>query len=289
MLDTIKWLHVEPTTRCNAWCQFCPRNKNGFGLSDFELVDLEPKRLKQVIDGMPKLETVQFCGTLGDPCASKLIDSQLQVIKDNDVSLQLHTNGSLRTTDWWANLAKKFGNELSVWFAIDGLEDTHKIYRQATSWKKIIENAKAFIDAGGNAVWQFIPFAHNEHQIRNCMQMSTAMGFSRFEFIKNANYYSKAYNYKTGEPMDIRPWSGHNQQWRRKGEILHKTTGNVKKNRVEEKNCMHLALTSVFLNASGVITPCCYFRNKSFVENEILDSIRSKNYLPNCIEVCGSP
>ena len=289
MLDTIKWLHVEPTTRCNAWCQFCPRNKNGFGLADFELVDLEPERLKQVIHQMPKLETVQFCGTLGDPCASKLIDGQLKVIKDSKINLQLQTNGSLRTKDWWARLAKDFGNKISVWFAIDGLEDTHKIYRQATNWKKIIENAQAFIDAGGDAVWQFIPFAHNEHQIRQCMQMSTAMGFSRFEFIKNARYYDKAYDYRTGEPMDIRPWSKHNEQWKRKGQILNKTTGDVKRNRVEEKNCMHLALSSVFLNASGVITPCCYFRAKPYVENEISDSIRAKDYLPKCIEVCGSP
>ena len=289
MLDTIKWLHVEPTTRCNAWCQFCPRNKNGFGLADFELVDLEPERLKQVIHQMPKLETVQFCGTLGDPCASKLIDGQLKVIKDSKINLQLQTNGSLRTKDWWARLAKDFGNKISVWFAIDGVEDTHKIYRQATNWKKIIENAQAFIDAGGDAVWQFIPFAHNEHQIRQCMQMSTAMGFSRFEFIKNARYYDKAYDYRTGEPMDIRPWSKHNEQWKRKGQILNKTTGDVKRNRVEEKNCMHLALSSVFLNASGVITPCCYFRAKPYVENEISDSIRAKDYLPKCIEVCGSP
>ena len=289
MYDTIKWLHVEPTTRCNAWCQFCPRNKNGYGLTDFTLVDLAAERLQEVIDKMPNLETVQFCGTLGDPCASKLIRAQLKVIKDSKLNLQLQTNGGLRTTDWWASLAKDFGNKLSVWFAIDGLEDTHKIYRQATNWNKIIENAKSFINAGGDAVWQFIPFAHNEHQIRDCMKMATALGFSKFEFIKNARYFEKAYDYRTGEPIDIRPWSKHNEQWKRKGEILGKTTGVVKKNRVEAKNCMHLALSSLFLNASGIVTPCCYFRAKPFVENEIVDSIRSKNYLPKCIEVCGSP
>jgi MoaA/NifB/PqqE/SkfB family radical SAM enzyme len=289
MYDTIKWLHVEPTTRCNAWCQFCPRNKNGYGLTDFTLVDLAAERLQEVIDKMPNLETVQFCGTLGDPCASKLIRAQLKVIKDSKLNLQLQTNGGLRTTDWWASLAKDFGNKLSVWFAIDGLEDTHKIYRQATNWNKIIENAKSFINAGGDAVWQFIPFAHNEHQIRDCMKMATALGFSKFEFIKNARYFEKAYDYRTGEPIDIRPWSKHNEQWKRKGEILGKTTGAVKKNRVEAKNCMHLALSSLFLNASGIVTPCCYFRAKPFVENEIVDSIRSKNYLPKCIEVCGSP
>mgnify|MGYP003335187616 CR=1 FL=1 len=30
----IKWAHVELSTKCNAWCPACPRNKNGFGLID---------------------------------------------------------------------------------------------------------------------------------------------------------------------------------------------------------------------------------------------------------------
>jgi MoaA/NifB/PqqE/SkfB family radical SAM enzyme len=257
-------------------------------LKDFELVDLTPERLQEVIYKMPNLETVQFCGTLGDPCASKLISGQLKVIRDGKLNLNLHTNGSLRDTDWWDSLAKDFGDKLVVWFAIDGLEDTHTIYRQATNWNKIIENAKSFIDAGGNAIWQFIPFAHNEHQIRDCMKMAKALGFSKFEFVKNALYYEKAYDYRTGQPMDIRPWSKHKQQWKRKGQILHKITGAVNKNKVEKKNCMHLALSSLFLNASGVITPCCYFRAKPFVENEIEHSITSKKYLPRCIEACGS-
>ena len=222
MYDTIKWLHVEPTTRCNAWCSFCPRNKNGYGLSDFELEDLIPKRLDTIIGKMPKLEIVQFCGTLGDPCASKLINEQLKVVKKYNLNLQLHTNGSLRNKDWWANLAKLFGDKISVWFAIDGLDDTHKKYRQATDWHKIIENAKSFIEAGGHAVWQFIPFAHNEHQIRDCMRLSTSLGFARFEFIKDARYLDKAYDYQTGETTDISPWSKHNKQWSRKGKILNK-------------------------------------------------------------------
>ena len=288
MYDTIKWLHVEPTTRCNAWCSFCPRNKNGYGLSDFELEDLIPKRLDTIIGKMPKLETVQFCGTLGDPCASKLINEQLKVVKKYNLNLQLHTNGSLRNKDWWANLAKLFGDKISVWFAIDGLDDTHKKYRQATDWHKIIENAKSFIEAGGHAVWQFIPFAHNEHQIRDCMRLSTSLGFARFEFIKDARYLDKAYDYQTGETTDISPWSKHNEQWSRKGKILNKTTGNIPKVKVEKKNCMHLALSSLFLNAHGVITPCCYFRKKPFIENEIENTITSGKFYTTCIDACGS-
>ena len=289
MYNKIKWLHVEPSTRCNAWCSSCPRNKQGHGLTDFVLEDLDPDRLEQIVDKLPNLTVVQFCGNLGDPCASKLIDRQLKIIKDRDLELQIHTNGSLRSKDWWHNLAIMFSSRLTVLFAIDGLEDTHKIYRQATNWKKIIENAKSFIDAGGNAVWQFIPFAHNEHQIKDCMRLSTSMGFTRFEFIKSARYVDKSYDYRSGEPVYIRPWSKHNEQWDRKGKILDKKTGNdVVKKKVEKKNCMHLALSSLFLNASGVVAPCCYFGQRPFVEGQIEHSIDTENYIDTCIASCGS-
>ncbi len=289
MYDKIKWLHVEPSTRCNAWCSSCMRNKQGYGLADFVLEDLDPDRLEQVVDKLPNLKTVQFCGKLGDPCASKQIDRQLKIIKDRDLELQIHTNGSLRSKNWWHNLARMFGDRLTVWFAIDGLEDTHKIYRQATNRNKIIENAKSFIDARGDAVWQFIPFAHNEHQIKDCMKLSISMGFSRFEFVKNARYTDKAYDYRSGEPVEIRPWSKHNEQWNRKGKILDKKTGDdFAKKKVEKKNCMHLALSSLFLNASGVISPCCYFKQQPFVEGQIENSIESGNYIKTCIYSCGS-
>ena len=55
MLDDIEWLHVEPTTRCNAWCSSCQRNNNGYGLTNFTLEDLSTKRLHDVIESLPKL------------------------------------------------------------------------------------------------------------------------------------------------------------------------------------------------------------------------------------------
>jgi len=289
MFKETKWLHVEPTTRCNAWCSSCSRNNYGYGLKDFVLEDLDPARLQKVIDGLPNLNTIQFCGNLGDPCASKLIDKQLEIIKNSGLQLQMHTNGSLRSAKWWNQLAEKFGNKLVVLFAIDGLEDTHKIYRQATDWNKVITNAKSFIDAGGNAVWQFIPFAHNEHQIKECIKLSSKLGFKKFEFIKNARYVTESFDYRSGKPINIRPWSKHNEQWKRKGNILNKITGNaVVKKIVEKKNCMHLALSSLFLNASGVLAPCCYFKQTPFEDGKIERSIDTKNYIDQCLKSCGS-
>ena len=215
-LQDIKWLHVELSSRCNAWCSGCGRNNEGYGLADIKVTDLPVDKLSDTIAKLPLLETVQLCGIFGDPCASKLIDKQIEILADAGVSVQMQTNGSLRTTKWWEELVGRLP-DLEVWFAIDGLEDTHSIYRQGTNWRKIINNAKSFISAGGRAVWQFIPFKHNEHQIRDCMKLASELGFERFEFIKNARYSDNSYHYKTGEPVNIEPWSGHRQQWQRKG------------------------------------------------------------------------
>lgn len=288
MLETVKWLHVETSTRCNAWCSSCARNKSGFGLSDFVIEDLPVQRLKEVIEFCPALDTVQFCGNLGDPCASKIINDQLNVISEKNLNLQLHTNGSLKTAEWWSQVARTFKDKIEVWFAIDGLKDTHEIYRQATNWNKIIDNATAFIRAGGRAVWQFIPFAHNEHQIKDCMRLATKLGFQRFEFVKNARYKTEHRDYKTGKSLDIKAWSQHESQWRRRGGILDKTQKKIKKTKVLKKDCMHLAMPSIFLNANGVISPCCYFGKNSLSKNNIKQDFEQKTFQQVCLDACGT-
>ena len=75
-----------------------------------------------------------------------------------------------------------------VIFAIDGLEDTNHLYRVNTNFNKIMENAKAFINAGGLARWDFIAFAHNEHQIEEAKALAEQMGFVKFRYKKSNRY-----------------------------------------------------------------------------------------------------
>ena len=290
MLDKIKMLHVEPTTRCNAWCSGCSRNKGGFGLEDGLIIeDLKIKRLKEILDCAKQLEWVIFCGTRGDPCASKIINQQLDLVFDKKVYLQMNTNGSLRNEQWWQDLAIKFKDKIEVWFGLDGLEDTHSYYRQGTNWKKIINNAKSFINNGGKAVWQFIPFAHNEHQIKSCIRLSQQLGFKEFRFIKDARY-RKTFHYRTGKELVVKPWSGHNQTWKRRKDGLLNTIQDTtfKKSKVELNDGVHLSLNSLFLNAHGTMTPCCMHPKKDIKNFDIKKNFVEKKWLATCLRDCGS-
>lgn len=271
------WLHVEPTSRCNASCPGCPRNNLGYGLTDFVVEDLDPQILNETIDKY-KIQQIQMCGNLGDPCAAKNIDEQFDVIQ-NVTRLQIHTNGGLRKASWWSELAKRFAHveQFDIWFAIDGIGDTHSYYRQGTNYDRVIENAQAFIDAGGNAHWQFIPFAHNEHQIQDAIRLSQKMGFKKFEFIRNARYYPDAYHYRTGEKLDIRPWSQD-----KKFNRTHKI-----KDFVETKNCMHLDIPSIFLSSSGIVSPCCYMREQSLEKINIAKEFSDNIFRQVCVRSCG--
>lgn len=271
------WLHVEPTTRCNAWCPGCFRNKNGYGLTDFIVEDLDPKILQNTLETF-NIDSVQFCGTLGDPCAAKNIDLLLNKVV-NMQRLQLHTNGSLRKPEWWADLAKRFSHlpQFDVWFALDGIGDVHSYYRQGTDYDRIIENVSAFIGAGGSAVWQFIPFKHNEHQIKDCIRLSQQLGFKRFEFVRNVRYGKIARDYRTGEPIDIQPWT-KDTEYNKKHRIS---------NTVEIKNCMHLSIPSVYLSATGLVTPCCYMQNTPLKTVDIFKEFSNNNYRTDCTSNCG--
>ena len=253
-IEDIKWLHVEASSKCNAWCPACPRNNNGIGLKDgLVLEDLALNRLQEILNQLPMLDCVQFCGNYGDPIIAHNILELVAVTIPHTKKIQIHTNGSLRTTEWWSNLANILSNiDHDVWFGIDGLEGVHEIYRQGTSYQKIIDNAQAFIDAGGKATWQYIPYAHNEHQVTECIKLSQQIGFTRFKLVKLYRNKKMARHYQTGEKFDLLP----PKEFQQIIKMQHQKNDNII---VNKDSCMHLAQSSIYLSANGKLSNCCHF------------------------------
>jgi MoaA/NifB/PqqE/SkfB family radical SAM enzyme len=285
--DQIKWLHVEASTRCNAWCPSCPRNLGGQGLSPGLIEqDLDPEKFREILKDFAMLDGIQFCGNYGDPVIAGSFIELIKLALTKTQKIQIHTNGSLRNTAWWRELAELLSKtNHNVWFGIDGLKGVHEIYRQATDFDKVIENAKAFIDAGGVATWQFIPFRHNEHQIKDCMRLSQQLGFKAFKVIKSFRAdRAEAKHWRSGEVFVLEPADVYQTKWK-------KPESNI----VDPKDCMHLEQPGVYISASGRIGSCCYLIDQNNFEStdlllEKLDiaAMLDTTPLKSCLKNCGS-
>lgn len=279
--NDVKWLHVELSSRCNAWCPGCPRNNSGFGLNpDVVEQDLPTTRLEEILKSLPGIETIQFCGNYGDPVIAKNIIESIELSKKYVNKIQIHTNGSLRNQEWWRDLAQVLQPlDHDVWFGIDGIGATHEIYRQGTNYDKIISNATAFINNGGYATWQFIPYAHNEHQVRDCFITSQKLKFKKFKLAKLYRAKKDARHWKTGKPFELLPPNEFQS-------LLRMPKVNTK---VESTDCMHVSYPSIYLDSNGKISRCCYLSGAEMfdnVESLFYNQVNFDNAI--CLKSCGT-
>jgi len=280
LVEDVKWFHVEASSKCNAWCPACPRNNNGFGLvNGLVEQDLTPALFEEALVNFPALECVQFCGNYGDPIASSYINELVSIAKKYVKKIQIHTNGSLRNANWWHEFADQLADiEHDVWFGIDGLEGVHEIYRQGTDFNKIMQNATSFIDAGGYATWQFIPYKHNEHQTKDCFKLSQKMKFKKFKLAKLYRKQTVAKHYKTGIEFELLPADS----------LKLLTNINRPNTTVELHNCMHLSIPSVYMSANGKLSRCCYLSNQDrFTDASMLLNTVTDLSDQLCVKSCG--
>lgn len=191
--NELKEVHLEITNNCQASCPMCARNRNGglenplLKLTDWTLEEFKVIMSKEVLN---QLIGFYFCGNFGDPILNKdLIEMCRYATSVNpDLNIRIHTNGGARSVEWWQELVGALPKQHNVVFALDGLEDTHHLYRIGTSFKNVLKNAQAFIQAGGTAEWCFIKFKHNEHQVDEAKRMAEKLGFNRF-VMKNSSRF----------------------------------------------------------------------------------------------------
>ena len=176
-----KILHLESTDVCNLACPACAREVDpAFRKDSKHHLTVEQIHNHISESEIAQLDKMFMCGNYGDPLLNNnLLDMVKYTVETKqNIEIRIHTNGSLRNKAWWIDLAKSLPSNHRVIFGIDGLEDTHSIYRIGTDFNKIIENAKAFIEAGGRAKSDTIMFAHNEARIDELKDYLLSIGYT---------------------------------------------------------------------------------------------------------------
>jgi hypothetical protein len=258
--DELKRVHIEITNRCQASCPMCPRNIHG-GISN-PLLSTNEWSLDDFIkifpvDILTHLERINFCGNFGDPLMNNNLIEMCEYIKINapNIRLEIHTNGSLRSTEWWKNLYQALPINHIVVFALDGLADTHSLYRVGTNYNLILKNARTFIEAGGNAEWMFIRFKHNEHQVTAAEQVSNELGFTKFT-VKNSRRHARPFPVvdETGTFLyNLEQPSDSTVKFVSKSDIQ----GHQKWPNADKINCVAIKDNELYIDAHYQLSPCC--------------------------------
>lgn len=280
--STVTDLHIELTDRCQASCPMCARNVNGGKERDF--VGQYDISLEQFKKWFPKkfikqLRNFYSCGNYGDPIIAQDCLAIYDYVRSSNDSchLGIHTNGSARDASWWKELAHTLGKHHTCTFGIDGFEKSHVLYRRGTSWKKIIDNASAFINAGGNAEIDCLVFKHNQNEVDDFKQQMLDIGFNKINFKYTRRFYDMnnfpvedkkgnieyylepAIQESVIEFLPLEKISKDISIWER----------NVEQSKIKPK-CIEK--NEIYVDSRGNVFPCCWI-GSDWIEQPIIENM----------------
>jgi len=260
----IRHVHLELSTLCNAACPRCRRNFYGYPYNDgYPELNLSLANAEKIftIDFLQQLKQIDINGNYGDIVMNSQGLQIVEYFKKHNVNLtvSISTNGSARNKSFWQGLAKAGAQ---VIFCIDGLEDTHHLYRQNTSWSTIIKNAKNFIEAGGCAIWKFIKFDHNAHQIDECRNLANKLKFNHFELILGDRNIGPVFDQQGNHTHSLGNYQGSTDfkimfHKKKTDEVLVEDVVDVSSPKTHV-SCKALTNKSIYISAYGEVSPCCW-------------------------------
>lgn len=295
-VENVKRLHIELSSRCNASCPACSRNYSGGPVADdLELTELSLDDIKRMVpvEIAKNLIGINFCGNVGDPGMAPDLLPILEYFRAHSPKIvqQLRTNGGMRNEKFWTSLGNFFvtqppprDNHLfskaGVVFSVDGLEDTNHIYRRGVIWEKLYRNMKAYSATGAFAVWEWLLFEHNKHQVEEARALAKELGFEFIvknplgfgeyeDSLSGMNVYGKDGDYEytiwpakfTGHRKE--PPFGLKVDFSYKDRltipILPEFSKELEKNStIVCKSIEHTATKEIYISANGYMLPCCF-------------------------------
>lgn len=272
-LNSIQAVEIEASTYCNAGCPYCARHDHGTSKTieslplrhiPFEVFN----QLREDLDFMSlnKSKEVElwFVGNLGDAIMHPKLPYIWEYCAKNFKTIELETNGGVRPLKFWKEAGRVSKEEsydpydpATMVFAIDGLKDTNHLYRKGVDWDRLISNAEAYINAGGNAEWKYLVFEHNQHQVDEAEKLAKKLGFAKFLPQYSTRYSDDIYD---DEQIELREKEGNflssnvnqviEEEARRLNIDLKNPNNNI--------DCKYIEQKRIYINSHGRVWPCCW-------------------------------
>jgi MoaA/NifB/PqqE/SkfB family radical SAM enzyme len=301
-VSEIRHVHLEISSRCNADCPLCPRNFYGYpyndGYVEHDMSLVEAKKIFST-EFLLNINEIYVNGNFGDAVMNADTVPILAYFRETNPRLKISvsTNAGARGRDFWESLAHL---NVEVLFCIDGLEDTHSLYRQNTLYSTVIRNAGIFIAAGGHATWKMIEFDHNQHQWATAKERSEQMGFQEFRLVNHGRDQAPVYN-KQGILTHIIGSPAQTDfkilfDSRKKDEVLLEDI--VPGRTVRPIRCQVQKSQSIYVSSTGDVYPCCFlgFNPRKYghgnyhqaANTQVKSLLKNNNALENDLESCIS-
>lgn len=289
LYEKIRQIEFDLNTTCNSFCPPCHRYTKHNGelyLSPYVKFNenLDVSVIDKIFSNHRLVDNVavDLVGLVGEPVAHPRFFDIVDIIYKHrpNAIINLHTNGGLRTTAFFAELARKLNKTSYVRFALDGLEDTNSIYRIGVDWNKAINNMQAFIDAGGRAIWKYVVFPWNEHQVDEAKKYALSLGCKKFDIRRNV------VEKEIDEFMEAADRGFHKKTVGPVGQQIDVKLTQF--NKIEDQ-CFNTE--SIYVNAHGRVIPCCMVNSSLTYEtfrNETLDFLYKESDDWNDLNIVSS-
>ena len=264
----ITGLHIEPTNICTLKCAACsrthfisdwPKQWENHSLDVDDLLTF----LDIDLDGM----FIRLCGNYGDPIYHPDFEYFVQRLKSRKSTLEIVTNGSHKSRQWWEHLVRQLDHEDRVVFSIDGLPENFQQYRVNGHWPTISDAISVCVASPVQTTWKYIPFAFNEHCIDQARILSQSMGMDQFR-VHKSNRFDRP------ETVIFQP---------RRDFTDDQTQNRVafKKDQEQDINPRCAKGHEHYISAQGQYTPCCYIGEHHFYYKTIFGKNRSSYDIKN--------
>lgn len=225
---------------------------------------------------------MNFCGDIGDPIYANDFLDIVEYVKSTSpgTCVNIVTNGSYKSIDWWKTLGGYLGSEDRVTFSVDGWDhNSNRIYRVNSDWDSIMLGLKTLRDSSAvNIRWSTIIFRFNLDRLDQIKNLAIDLGVDQFDLVRSMKFGSNDNRYLGSDGTDPLEPTGQTEvrRYYRNSSVLNRSYAlpAVARDTTAWQSCLNGAQMP-FISVDGRFFPCAWF-GSGYMENDFLEKYHDR-------------